>query len=305
MTKRDYLTRYLLIIKVLRNRKRATFDEINEYIRSSFEMEDQPKDISLRTFQRDKNEIRTIFKIDIRCNAHNEYYIADDEQTEDFNNRMLEAFDVFNSLSSTSVFSKYVLPEKRCSLGTEHIYGLLHAMQNEVLVEFTYHKYHEKTAKQRWVEPYSLKEFKGRWYLVSKDLEDGNIKTFGLDRISNLIIGPQKFVYPADFDAKALFRDSYGVINEQKGKPEEIILSIEPLQGKYLKSYPLHDSQRILVDNDDEFRISLRVHITHDFIMELLSIGQHLTVIQPVELITEITDVATKMIDSYKKLHTV
>jgi predicted DNA-binding transcriptional regulator YafY len=300
MTKRDYLTRYLLIIKVLRNRKKATFDEINEYIRSSFEIIDSSKEISIRTFQRDKNEIRTIFNIDIRCNACNEYYIANDEQTDEFNNRMLEAFDVFNSLSSASSFSRFVLPEKRCSLGTEHIYGLLYAMQNEKLVDFTHLKYHETMPTHRQVEPYSLKEFKGRWYLVCKDLKDGKVKTFGLDRISDLNIETQKFSFPENFDAKALFENSYGVINEQKGKPEDIILSIEPFQGKYLKSYPLHESQQVLVDNEDEFRIKLKLYITHDLLMELLSLGQSVKVIQPQCLIDEITNVANDVFNQYK-----
>lgn len=301
MSKRDYLTRYLLILKVLRNKKKATFDEINNFIRLGFNIIDDSKDISLRTFQRDKNEIRTIFNIDIRCDSHNQYYIHCDEEADVFNTRVLEAFDVFNSLSSTVAFSKFVLPEKRCSLGTEHINDLLNAMQNEKIVDFTHLKYHETISTHRQVEPYALKEFKGRWYLICKDLKDNEIKTFGLDRISDLNIKNQAFVYPKELDAKVLFKNSYGVINQQKGKLEEIILSIKPFQGKYLKSYPLHESQQILVDNESEFRISLMLFITHDFIMELLSLGKSLKVVQPQSLINELSNIIREMNSNLNK----
>ncbi|NLN37571.1 MAG: WYL domain-containing protein, partial [Bacteroidales bacterium] len=66
--------------------------------------------------------------------------------------------------------------------------------------------------------------------------------------------------------------------------PAEIILSFDPLQGKYIKTLPLHASQQILEDNTKELRIRLTLYVTHDFIMELLSYGEHLKVIQPSSL---------------------
>ena len=74
--------------------------------------------------------------------------------------------------------------------------------------------------------------------------------------------------------------------NEEK--PEEIILSLDPLQGKYIKSLPLHESQEIIIDNDDELRIKLTLYITHDFYMELLSMGEAVKVIEPVTLIKKL-----------------
>ena len=66
-----------------------------------------------------------------------------------------------------------------------------------------------------------------------------------------------------------------------EGEPQQIILSYEPIQGKYIKSFPLHESQQIIIDNDDELRIKLYVYITHDLNMELLSYGNSLTVLEP------------------------
>jgi len=289
MSKRDYIIRYLLIVKKLRNSRLATFNEINEYIQREFELMDTPRNISLRTFQRDLNEIRTIFNIDIKCNTSNQYYIAEDENS-GFNNRMMEAFDIINSLSTGQQLTPYVILEKRCPLGTEHIYGILHAIRNRHIVRFSYQKYYEPDITLREVEPYALKEFKGRWYLLSKDYKDDYIKTFALDRIQELKISKKKFPYPSGMNPNEYFKNCFGVITSDESGPEEIVLSFEPLQGKYIKSYPLHESQKIILDNENELLIQLTLFITHDFFMEILSYGENVKIIKPVNLIASLKD---------------
>lgn len=287
MSKRDYIIRYLLIVKKLRNSRAATYNEINEYIQREFELLDAPRNISLRTFQRDLNEIRTIFNIDIKCNNSNQYYIAEEENP-GFNNRMMEAFDIINSLSTGQQLAPHIILEKRCSLGTEHLYGLLHAIRNCLIVGFAYQKYYEPEITLREVEPYALKEFKGRWYLLSMDHKGNIVKTFALDRMNDLEISKKKFTYPAGMDPNAYFKNCFGVITSDESDPEEIVLSFEPLQGKYIKSYPLHESQKILKDNEKELLIQLNLFLTHDFLMELLSYGENVKVIRPESLINDL-----------------
>lgn len=286
MSKRDYIIRYLLIVKKLRNSRFATFNEINEYIQREFELLDTPRNISLRTFQRDLNEIRTIFNIDIRCNNSNQYYIAEEENS-GFNNRMMEAFDIINSLSAGQQLAPHIILEKRCPLGTEHLYGLLHAIRNKHVVRFSYQKYYEPEITSREVEPYALKEFKGRWYLLSMDHKDDIVKTFALDRMNDLEILKKKFAYPTDMNPNDYFKNCFGITTSEEDVPEQIILSFEPLQGKYIKSYPLHGSQKIMVDNETELLIELNLFVTHDLIMELLSYGE-VKVISPESLIIEL-----------------
>jgi predicted DNA-binding transcriptional regulator YafY len=287
MSKRDYIIRYLLIVKKLRNSKLATFNEINDYMQCEFELLDTPRNISLRTFQRDLNEIRTIFNIDIKCNNFNQYYIAEEENS-GFNNRMMEAFDLINSLSAYQHLTPHILLEKKCPLGTEHLYGLLHAIRNSVLVRFRHQKYYETESTPREVEPYALKEFKGRWYLLSKDHKDDYIKTFALDRITDLEILKKRFLYPVDMNPNSYFKNCFGVITSDESSPEDIVLAFETLQGKYIKSYPLHESQKIILDNENELLVQLSLFITHDFIMDLLSYGETLKVIKPASLISRL-----------------
>ncbi|HPD96603.1 MAG: WYL domain-containing protein [Bacteroidales bacterium] len=294
MTKRDYIIRYLLIIKKLRNSYKATFDEINDYIEQEFELMDTPKNISRRTFQRDISEIRTIFNIDIKCNGYNQYYIAEDEHS-GFNNRMIEAFDVFNSLSMGQHFAPYVLVEKHCSIGTEYIYGILYAIKNNFVLKFNYHKFYENFSTSREVSPYSLKEYKGRWYVLSKDFKDEKIKSFALDRMKNFEVTKRKFAFPSDFNPNNFFENCFGIIKPDNAKPSEIILSFDPFQGKYIKSYPLHESQKTLLDNEEELRISIYTYETHDLVMELLSFGAEVQVLQPQSLINKISEVVKEL----------
>jgi len=299
LSKREYILRYLLIIRKLRNRRQATFKEINDFLILESELQSYKLSISKRTFQRDLNEIRSLFNVDIQYNFSDKvYYIADDEQ-QDINNRMLEAFDMFNSLNIADDLSPYIYLEKRRPQGTEHLYGLIHAIKNRFLIRFTYQKFWEDEVTHRIAEPYALKEFKGRWYVLANDRKDNTIKTFGLDRISQLEISRELFKYPENFNINEYFKYCFGIITSPDTEPEEIVLSFEPVQGKYIKSFPLHETQKVIVDNKEELQIKLKLHITHDFIMELLSFGDTVKILKQESMKSEIIAIYQNALNQY------
>ena len=88
-----------------------------------------------------------------------------------------------------------------------------------------------------------------------------------------------------------LFSECYGIWNDEQIPIEDIELSYSPLDGRVLKSLPLHRSQHILIDDDKEFRIALRLRITNDFVMALLSRSTSLTVIKPESLRNRVRDI--------------
>lgn len=290
MAKRDFILRYLFIIRKLRTGRVATFKEIQEFLEKEFDLIGDKVSISRRTFQRDLNEIRTIFNIDIQCNPEGRYYIEEDESN-DFNTRILEGFDLFNALSSVRKKSPFILLEERCTLGTEHIYGLLHAIQNCFIVKFTHTKYWEDKVSQRTIKPFALKESKGRWYILSEDMADKRIKTFGLDRISNLEITQKTFSFPADFNPESYFKDCYGIITDETIPIDDIILSFDEVQARYIKSFPLHHSQNEIEAVNGEYTIKLKLRPSIDFIMELLSHGDKVRVIEPDSLKKRIVEI--------------
>jgi len=294
MSKSEHFLRYGAIINKLRNAREATFEEINDYLKREGDLKGYNLSVSKRTFQRDLDEIRSIFNVNIQFNfSRRVYYVEDDNEQTDVNNRMLEAFEMFNSLNVAGNLTQYIHFEKRKPHGMENFYGLLHAIKNRLLIRFVYHKFWEEESSIRIVEPYSLKEFDGRWYVYVKDMKDGKIKTFGLDRISDLEITKKRFIFPPEINVKEHFKNCFGIICPGKGDPEEVILSFIPVHGKYVKSYPIHESQEIINDNADELKIKLKLFITDDFVMELLSYGDMVKVISPKHL-------QVKMCNEYK-----
>ncbi|MFB9077157.1 WYL domain-containing protein [Flavobacterium procerum] len=66
-------------------------------------------------------------------------------------------------------------------------------MQNLYVAKFTHQKHWEDFSTKREVYPIAIKESHQRWYLIALDKKDEKVKTFGLDRISNLIVTDTKF----------------------------------------------------------------------------------------------------------------
>lgn len=299
MSKRESISRYILIIKKLR-RNPATFQEISDYLTLESELQGYNFNISKRTFKRDLDDIGMLYNIDIAYDFSRKVYYIDFDERPELNERILEAFDTFNALNISDRLSDYIHFEKRRPQGTENLYGLLHAIKNKVQISFDYQKFWEDTTTSRIVEPYALKEFRNRWYIIAHDLKDKRVKSFALDRLSALEITNRKFQYPNNFDVTEHFRCCFGIISPNGHEPQEVILSFNPFQGKYIKTLPLHESQTILKDNDEELRVKLTLFVTHDFFMELLSFGENVKVIQPDSLIADVKESCSRVLCLYK-----
>lgn len=298
MSKRESIARYNLIIKKLRKHP-ASFAEIADYLALESELQEYNFNVSKRSFQRDLEDIRSLYNIDIQFDFSRKVYFLDFDEQSDVNERILEAFDTFNALNLSDRLSNNIHFEKRRPQGTENLYGLLHAIKNQLQIKFTYQKFWEDKLTKRNVEPYALKEFRNRWYVLANDLKDNKVKSFALDRLSDLDITKKRFQFPDDFNVNRHYKYSFGIISPNGHKPEEIELSFDPFQGKYIKTLPLHESQQILVDNEEELRIKLTLFITHDFFMELLSYGENLRVIKPECLINDLKSTFKNVLKLY------
>lgn len=298
MSKREAISRYNLIINKIR-KVPSSFQEIADYLQLESEIQSYNFNVSIRTFQRDLEDIRSIYNIDIQYDfSRKVYFIKYDDQPA-VSERILEAFDTFNALNISDRLSNYISFEKRKPAGTENLYGLLHAIKNSLQIKFSYQKFWEEEISQRTAEPYALKEFRSRWYVMAKDTKDGEIKSFGLDRLKNLEIINISFKNPEAYNVEESYRYCFGIIHPKNEKPQDIILSFKPVQGKYLKTLPLHERQEILIDNENELQVKLRLYITYDLVMELRSFGDNMKVLQPQILADEIKSAHEKAYKLY------
>lgn len=299
MSKYESLARYNLIIKKLRKRP-ASFQEIEEYLKIESEIQERDFLISKRTFQRDVKDIASLYNIYIVYDFSRKVYHIEYEDQPEANERILEAFDTFHALNIKERLSEYIHYENRKPRGTEHLYGVLHAIKNQLRIAFDYHKYWEEGTSRRTVEPYALKEFKSRWYALGKEVATEEVKIFALDRMAALEILKKKFQLPQDFDIHGHYRYSYGIMHPNADRPETVVLSFDPLQGKYIKSLPLHHTQKILLDTKEELRVQLQLYLTHDFFMELMSHGPALKVLEPRSLVERMRETVQKLQGIYE-----
>jgi predicted DNA-binding transcriptional regulator YafY len=253
---------------------------------------------AIRTFERDKKDIETLFGIVIKYDRKDKTYAIDEDEIEDQSiTRMIDAFSIHHALQEGNKLSPSVFLEKRKSLGTEHIYGIIHAIQNLYLLEFTHQKHWEDTSTQREVKPIAIKESQQRWYLVALDKKDDTVKTFGLDRITDLKITDTKFK-PISYNVEKEFKHALGV--ETYAPAEKVVLEFSNKQGNYIKTFPLHESQRIVEETNDTVLLEIYIHTTNDIIMELLKYGRNVKVVAPKSLVATMKERIAEMENLYK-----
>ncbi|HEY8405158.1 MAG TPA: WYL domain-containing protein [Flavobacteriales bacterium] len=186
------------------------------------------------------------------------------------------------------------------SKGNEYLGPLLEYIRSRKSIRVVYRKFTDDKTKEYELHPYLLKEYHNRWYLIAKEQQSGKIRTFGLERIESLELGEKKFTMDKNFNPDTFFKYSIG-ITERAEKPEQIVLSFEPVAGKFLKTQPIHPSQKVLKETAKEIQIGLNVLITQELINLILSYGPNVQVLKPMKLKNEIVALLKQTLSSYSK----
>jgi len=270
--------RQIILLQLLQQKREGvTLLQIAEYMTHRLDI-DGHKYIE-RNFQRDKTSIYRDYKVEISY-TDRVYRIVNSPA--ELSLQLLETFDVMNILLQKEEFTNHLVFDTRKAKGLEHFQKLLQAIKASVWVRFNYHSFFDDEASKRLVEPYALKEYKGRWYLLAKDTDDERVKTFGLDRMTAPAPTKKKFTYPDNFDPLLKFKNCIGIISDDDyGPPEEVVLALTSDQYNYLKSLPLHHSQREIEDPPGNYFITLNVCTTYELEMEILSYGESVEVLEP------------------------
>jgi predicted DNA-binding transcriptional regulator YafY len=191
---------------------------------------------------------------------------------------------MMSTIEASRNFANLVFLETRQPQGLENFHGLLHAIQNKLVLSFEHVKFWEDVIIPRKVHPLALKESQGRWYLIAVDTKDEKLKTFGLDRIKNIEISKSPFRAKYNFSLEEYFKNMFGISSDGLDKPEKVTLEFDYEQGQYIKHFPLHGSQQVVSEDGDKVVVELFVYLSWDFIKELLSWGPEMTVLGPVSL---------------------
>ena len=296
MAKREYIQRHLLIIKKLKNSP-STFEEVQKYLLKQQELTGDNFEISQRTFQRDIKEILSIYGIEIKFNKKEGCYEIEEEEEEKPFERIIEAFEMLSALNFSNNAYKKLIVEKRANKGTEHMHALLHAIENNFQIIIEHKSFWKESAETRTLQPIVIKEAQNRWYLICYDVSKKEIRNFGLDRIRSVEITKQKFK-PIPYNPSYYYQHAFGI--ETYEPAVKITLNFNAFQAQYIKSLPLHSSQRIAFENEDYCRFEYFMHPTNDFIMEIMKYGENVKVEEPKELKENIKNRILKMVKVYE-----
>lgn len=284
MSKRGYTMRYLLIVRYLQKHPYATGKEILDFLQGESELHEMSElAISRRTLTRDITDIKITFGIGINyCYINQGFHIPDDEEHSAITEQVLESFDILNSIGGETGIPDYILPEKRVSSGTEHFVPIKKAIKDSKLISFEYKKFYPEVSEVRNIEPYALKQSRGRWYLLGFEQGGDTSKAFGLDRILWVEILNKKFNKCNDIDWRKKYEHCFAMFTPNE-PPQKVVLSFDNRDGNYIETMPIHHSQKLRRKGDRTI-VELFIHITLDFIIELMSRSWSLEVIEPISL---------------------
>ena len=295
---KNLFSRYIWIIDTIRRHGTITREELNRLWMESSLSDGNP--MPRRTFYNYRNAIEEVFRINIVCNpATFEYSIEDsgDAHAENVTDWMLNTASMSNMLTDARDIADRVfledVPSARMSLDT-----VIGAMKEFHQLDFRYSPFSRTGApKPVRLEPYFLKIFKLRWYVTGRNVRENVIKTYALDRMTDVKVLGDTFTIPADFDAETYFADAFGIVFSH-GETKKVTIRTDPRQAKYFRALPLHHSQSEMI-GDSYSIFTYRLRLTPDLVQELLSHGPNITVLGPVELRAMMKDQLKKALDNY------
>lgn len=175
--------------------------------------------------------------------------------------------------------------------GYDCIAAISRSMDSRMCMEAEYAPF-DKPRYTTVIAPYCLRVFRGRCYVVGLSSAHGEVRTFALDRVTRLEHTAKPFPRAPKFDAREYFANSFGVYGGTCQKPEHIVLDADALNASFLRTLPLHSSQREtpLKDNGGKyaFRFEMDICITADLLHELMYYGAGIRIVQPLELMEAI-----------------
>ena len=297
----NLINKYVWLVETLYRAKKITLKEINRrWLETDLS---EGLEIPRRTFHSWKNAVEEMFGLVILCDKSDgdRYYIENREVLEDdgLQRWLLNTMSASNTLLDNKSLSDRILLESIPS-GQTFLEDVLKTMKQGKLLEITYKSYwreHESTFR---VAPYCVKLFRQRWYLVGNSVNEGKIRIYSLDRFLEAKLTDEPFDYPKDFSPEVYFEGCFGIIREENCPLETVKLKVSPNQANYLRSLPLHHTQKELVQTADYSIFSVEVRPTFDFRQELLWNGDAIQVLEPLWLRQEMAKTVQRMRDNYK-----
>ena len=298
---KNTVNKYVWLVETIYKAKKISFEEINRRWMDNDMSEGDA--LSIRTFHKWRIAIEEMFGLIIENEQGGQYryYIqnADELKSGSMRSWLFNMLTVSNlMMDSVSIKDKVLFEE--IPDGEQYLPNILEALKKNVALGMSYQSYIRDEANTFEVEPYCLKAFKQRWYLVARSPYYDKIMIYSLDRVKWLGLTDKNFKYPKNFNPEEFFEDCFGIIADQNIKVETVKFKVSAGQANYLRSLTLHQTQREIERTDEYSIFTVKLRPTFDFRQEILSQGSDIEVLEPEWFRDEVAEISKHMWNKYK-----
>ncbi|MBE6334247.1 MAG: WYL domain-containing protein [Bacteroidales bacterium] len=281
--------RYIWLMNTLLQYKQVTFEEINALWKESCLGDGTP--LPLRTFHQHKNAVEELFGVEIKCDASNgyRYYVSNPETLKNNTTRkwLLNSFTLSNMIMAGHNMKGRILFEE-IPCGTEYLQTVIEAMQKSKELIVDYQRFYGRRETFN-IQPYAMKVYHQRWYVVGYIKELGGIRNIALDRTLEMNLSDISFTLPQNFNAEKYYDNSVGIYVNEDLKPTKIKIKAYGKQIEYMRSLPLHRSQKEGASKYGVFcEFKYKLCLTPELSTLILAMGENVEVLEPIELREEI-----------------
>lgn len=297
--------RYIWLLDTLLTSHPLTIEEINMLWKDCPASDGQP--IPLRTFHEHRKGIKEMFGVEIMCDRSqgNVYYVKNPEVLDEqkLSKWLLRKYSIPQDFATFNGMKDRILLEE-IPLGTSFLDDIIEAMQKNMELRIDYQRYEGEQGEEHLqtfhIQPYALKVFNRRWYLLGFIKEKDGLRTIALDRILALKVLTKSFTLPEDFDARKYFANVVGIFVNKDLPVTKVMIRAYGTQAEYLRSTPLHKSQSEGKSKHGEFAdFTYRLCVTTELVSQLLAMGEKVKVLEPEELRAEMKKRIGNMINYY------
>ena len=296
MKQAEIFKQYIWIINTLGVYGQQTFEELNQKWQDDMVTEGNP--LPRSSFNRHRDAIMDMFGIIIDCDKKTyKYFISNkDVLSDDSIERWLFSTLTVHGMLADSAAVKERLVLENAPAGEQYLDIIIRAIHTNRRLLIGYQKFGQE-AYERVVCPYALKLFRQRWYLLALNDED-QMRIYALDRMTMMLLTDEPFEMPEGFSPVAYFSEYFGVLTNDTPMAH-VVIRAHKWMPNYLRTLPLHHSQRELTSTPDYTDFSLDIRPTSDFLGELLRHSDGIEVLEPLELRERMRQMIAEMLKRY------
>ena len=242
--------------------------------------------LPIRTFHEHRKGIEEMFGVIIECDKSKRYtyYIKNpDVLTQNrYAQLLLRRYSVPQDFSTFNMMRDRILLEE-IPHGTAYFDSVVEAMRCNTELVIDYQRY-EGQRETLTMQPYSMKVYNRRWYVLGFIKEKESLRHLALERFLDLHTTNKKFEFPKDFNPRKYYDNVVGIYVNEDLPIVNLKIRVYGVQMEYMRMLPLHKSQSEVKSRYGEFaEFTYRVCLTPELKSKILALGSNVEVLEPLE----------------------